>query len=308
MELYIAGEFKMARLKPWERNGEMVQPLELHQVIKRRLYSYFYHNETGGILSRDVRESIKLGQWLFLDSGAFSAFTKGAKIDINKYAAFINKHGHHFRLRANLDDIGDDGPKSWENMKYLESCGCKVFPVFHHGDQIKYLTKILDEGYDYMALGGLVGASTKVLQEWLDNIWGNYLVNRQGEPRIKVHGFGLTSFPLTKRYPWQSVDSSSAVMTSNFGACLFIVNDELIKVDFSEHSPSKRNIDGVHYDAMPGPMREAVDRLLHSYNINAKQLSEHYTFRNVVNMHTYQSFEKLHIPRTFHTPQPTLFA
>ena len=36
---------------------------------------------------------------LFLDSGAFSAFTKGVKIDIQEYIGFIKKHQKYIELR-----------------------------------------------------------------------------------------------------------------------------------------------------------------------------------------------------------------
>ena len=43
----------------------------------------------------------------FLDSGAFSAFTQGAEIDIQEYIEFIKEHKDYLEAYANLDVIGD---------------------------------------------------------------------------------------------------------------------------------------------------------------------------------------------------------
>ena len=43
---------------------------------------------------------------LFLDSGAFSAFTQKVTIDIQEYIAFIKEHEDIIDVYANLDVIG----------------------------------------------------------------------------------------------------------------------------------------------------------------------------------------------------------
>lgn len=308
MKVFLAGETPLSKLASWKRDGVDIDPAQLESVIKRRLFSYYYHNDkVGGILDKEVRASIALQHELFLDSGAYSAFTKKETISIKEYGTFILKHGHNFAVKANLDDIGDTGPKSWENMKALESMGCNVFPVFHFDDDYRYLTKMLDEGYPFMALGGLVGASTKKLMEWLDHVWANYLVDSKGHPRTNVHGFGLTSFPLMFRYPWYSVDSSSWVMTSIFGSCVFVLDGKLVKIDFSDESSSKRELDSWHYAVLPEPQRLKVDEILKPYGINAQQLGSHYSFRHVINASTFQNMEGLHNTKSFFLEQNTLF-
>lgn len=307
MKLFLAGETPLSKVAGWQRDGIRIEATQLESVIRRRLFSYYYHNDSGGMLDKEVRQSITNGYDLFLDSGAFSAFTKNKKIDIHEYAGFIQRHGHHFGVIANLDDIGDDGPISWANLKKLESLGCKPFPVFHHGDRIEYLHKIIDEGYEFMALGGLVGAHTSVLKQWLDVIWGDHLTNPDGTPKIKVHGFGLTSFPLMFRYPWYSVDSSSAVMTSIFGGCVFILNDQMVKVDFSDQSPTRRDLNGWHYSAMPEPMKEKIREILDKYNILPEQVGSHYSYRHIINFDTFQRVEDIHHTTHFFKEQNTLF-
>lgn len=307
MKLFLAGETPLSKVAGWQRDGIKIEATQLESVIKRRLFSYYYHNDSGGMLDKEVRTSIKNGYDLFLDSGAFSAFTKGKKIDIREYAGFIQRHGHNFGVIANLDDIGDDGPISWANLKELERMGCKPFPVFHHADKIEYLHKIIDEGYEFMALGGLVGAHTNVLKQWLDVIWGDHLTNKDGTPKIKVHGFGLTSWPLMMRYPWYSVDSSSAVMTSIFGGCVFVLDNAMVKVDFSDESPTKRSINSWHYAAMPEVMKVKIREIVEPYGFTPEMVGSHYSYRHIINFDTFQRIEDIHKTTHFFKEQNTLF-
>ncbi len=67
----------------------------------------------------------------------------------------------------------------------------------------------------YIGLGGLVGKSKKARKGWLDPVWAR-LVREPTWP-FKVHGWGMTDFTLVPRYPWFSVDSSSAISASRGG-------------------------------------------------------------------------------------------
>lgn len=308
MKVYLAGETPMSKDEGWGRDVEGWQTGALSSVIKRRLYSYFYHGfNRGNRLDREVLTAIDAKMELFLDSGAFSAHTQGEVISIDQYAAYINEHGKHFTVRANLDDIGDTGPKSWANLKELERQGCDVFPVFHADDDFIYLTRMLDGGYNFMALGGLVGASRNVLREWLDKVWANYLVKPDGTPRLQVHGFGLTDTELMLRYPWYSVDSSSWVMTGIFGGCLFRDKDKFYKVTFSDDSPDKFNVNGWHYSTLTDVQKRVVDGWLKHHGVTAEQLAKHYSFRHLVNARTFTEIEEMDTPATFALQQETLF-
>lgn len=307
MKVFLAGETPMSKDAGWARDVEGWQTGALASVIKRRLYSYYYHGfNKGNRLDREVEVARDAGMELFLDSGAFSAFTQKETIPLEQYADFINKHGSIFSVVANMDDIGDTGPKSWANLKALEAMGCKVFPVFHHADTMDFLDRILAEGYEFMALGGLVGAGRAVLRDWLDGVWHAKLTNPDGTPKIKVHGFGLTDFELMMRYPWYSVDSSSWVMAGIFGGCVFIERGKLFKVVFSDDSPALKEPNSWHYASLAPAQQKKVDEWLAPMGVTAAQCAAHYSFRHLVNATTYQSMESLGTDK-FILEQETLF-
>lgn len=306
MKVFLAGETPMSKDQGWSQDVEGWQTGALARVIKRRLYSFYYHNR----IDKEVQASIDSGHELFLDSGAFSAHTQGKAITIDDYARFIHENGHYFSVRANLDDIGDTGPKSWENWQTLKRMGCDVFPVHHASDTDEYIVKILSElpeDTGFMALGGLVGASRNVLREWLDRIWAKYLVKDDGTPRVRVHGFGLTDTELMIRYPWYSVDSSSWVMTGIFGGCIFREGNKFYKVSFSDESPDKYSVDSWHYQSLTAPQKKRVDAWLARMEVTPEQLAGHYSFRHLVNARTFTEIEEMETPGTFFIRQESVF-
>lgn len=152
---------------------------------------------------------------LFLDSGAFSAFTRNETIDINEYIEYIYENIDVYDTYAALDVIGDPD-KTYSNTREMIANGLNPLPVFHYGSDTKYLKKLIDN-FEYIALGGMVPISTKELKKWLDNIWQNFLTDEKGKPVIRVHGFGMTTLHLLKRYPWYSVDSIAPVLAGGLG-------------------------------------------------------------------------------------------
>ena len=201
---------------------------------------------------------------LFIDSGAYSAKTQGAEINIKKYIKFIKKYKHLITIYANLDVIGDP-VKSWENQMEMEKAGLTPIPCFHYGEDIKWLKKYLARNYDIIALGGTVGQPRNILIYWYDNLFSNYFCDYKGMPKYKVHAFGQTSLKIILRYPWYSVDSTSWVMTGRMGAVYvprfkngkWIYNENSWKVNVSNRSPSQKD-KGQHYSTFSPMQKEMI--------------------------------------------------
>ena len=183
---------------------------------------------------------------LFLDSGAYSAWSQGKKISIDEYITFIKKHEDVIDVYANLDVI-TSAERTWRNQQHMEKAGLSPLPVYHFGEDIKWLTNLLERKYPYIGLGGMVPISTQNLVHWLDDLFKNYLTDSTGIPIVKVHGFGLTSLRLMLRYPWYSVDSTSWVLTGRMGSIYipkfrngkWVYNEDSWKVQVSNRSPQK---------------------------------------------------------------------
>ena len=217
---------------------------------------------------------------VFLDSGAFSAFTKGVSVDIPKYCEYIKRnkdiieHVDGDILASVLDGIGDP-LKTYQNQLEMERLGVRPLPCFHYGEDERYLEWYI-ANYTYITIGGMVPISTPQLKIWLDRIWEKYLTDGAGRPKVRVHGFGLTTVSLMERYPWYSVDSSSWVQIARVGGMLLMPEARVINV--SNQSPQRR-VEGQHIDTLTPPLRQAVEEKLRACGVDTERMRETYLSR-----------------------------
>ena len=133
-----------------------------------------------------------------------------------KYIRFIKKNRRHITFYINLDII-NNAQGSYDSLKYLESKGLSPLPVFHLGNDTKWLERYIKEGYDFICIGGITPNPWKAVKPALDKIWSEILTDRTGMPIVKVHGLAATSYRLMTAYPWWSVDSSSWLKLAIYG-------------------------------------------------------------------------------------------
>lgn len=270
MIVYIAGIYTSNFYKDSNYYAQLTDREKLgHDTSVDRLESYHYIGKQ--VLVDRIRER---GDTVFLDSGAFSAFTLGKEIDIVAYCDYIKRNSDIIRkddgilMASVLDGIGDP-LKTYQNQWIMEQLGAKPLPCFHYGEDERYLEHYI-KNYEYITLGGMVPISNQQLFHWLDRIWGKYLTDASGRPRIKVHGFGLTSVPLMTRYPWYSVDSSSWVQLAAHGN-IFIPGYGQIAT--SARSPNTK-VEMQHLDTLPPVMREKLENLIREQGYDPQRMKD----------------------------------
>jgi hypothetical protein len=173
----------------------------------RLLLSYYYYKDEDidAILNNAFGDLPDIELDLFADSGAYSAFTSGDTIDEEAYITWAEKWLHRFSAVCGPDVIGDPLRTQQATERMRQRITSKpVLPTFHVGEDWKHLDYWVGKA-DYIALGGMVpyGKQRDLLGAWIAKAF-----SRLNEG-MKVHGFGMTSWPLLRRFPWYSVDSSS---------------------------------------------------------------------------------------------------
>lgn len=149
---------------------------------------------------------------VFLDSGAFSAFTQGRKIDLDALIDFIHVHESELEIYAGLDVIGDHDA-TMKNVQRMIDDGLDPVPTFHFGSDLAALDEMC-QAFGYIALGGLVPLSgSNKLHHWLDQC---FRVIRRHWP-VKIHLFGITGQSTLERYPAFSADSTAAIVGGGLG-------------------------------------------------------------------------------------------
>lgn len=260
-------------------------------------YHYFY-------TPRHLENARRVGKPIFLDSGAFSAWSKGAVIDLPKYCRFINDNSDIIGQASVLDVIGD-AEGTFQNQLAMEKLGAKPLPCFHFGEDVKYLKHYI-ANYEYITIGGLVGQKNRRnLVAWLDYIWGDYLTDASGRPRLKVHAFGVTSVPIIQRYPWWSVDSSSWVQWAKVGS---IFSPSFGAIMMSNQSSFAKQ-EGKHFNTFSPIERAAIMAEFDRAGFTPEQLAEVNDMRCVFNQWAYTEIgrDNNSAARVFHNNQIGLF-
>lgn len=322
MDYYFAGGHPARRPPP--------QPCPAKYVTHRLLSYHYIKAGRGDLMNGQARSDIAMGWTMFLDSGAFSAFTKGVEINVKTYAKFIRDNGKNFKLVSALDSLNPD--ENIAKLKALEDeLGERIAcPVHHARDPHAQLEWMLGEGYPYILLGGMVPEGTGWLHAgpiadtgWLSEVWDQLLTNSKGEPLVKVHGFGMTDMRLARLYPWESVDSSSWVMTGSFGSCLFWLDHvvdplrDVMKVEFTEvakksfadtHAQIAVNRKGSsrNYRVLSENEKAVVDRCLASLGVTAEQCFADHFYREIANAHFFARLGEK-VAKTYKQEQQTLW-
>jgi hypothetical protein len=180
------------------------------------------------------------GQELMLDSGAYSAWKRGAVITIEEYIAFVLKYGRSFAWIVNLDqipgawrqkpvaaEVDRSAEIGWENFYALKQAlgpeqSAKLIHVYHQGEHRKWRTKILDEGGDYIGISPGNDRGHR-RGDWLD-IVKPHLTDDKGRALRKFHAFGVTAPEILGRHLWlYSADSTSWARAAQFGNCYIAV-------------------------------------------------------------------------------------
>lgn len=291
MKLYNAGIYTAGFCiggTLWERltENEKYQRLAAGDGNLLESFHYIGKQRYVDMIRNDKRQ-------VFLDSGAFSMWSLGAKVDIKAYCNYIKQNDDIIRkddrsiLASVMDAIGDP-LGTYQNQLTMESMGVRPLPCFHFNEDIRYLEHYV-ANYDYITLGGMVAQSTQALKPWLDEIWEKYLTDSTGRPKVKVHGFGLTTISLMERYPWYSVDSSSWVQIARVGGMLLLPRARVINV--SNQSPN-RKVEGQHITTLPPLQRQAIERKLQEEGVDTERMQETYLSRWTYNAYAFDKLGK----------------
>lgn len=226
-----------------------------------------------------------------LDSGAYSIHNSGKEVSIDRYIDFCLEHPD-ISYYVSLDHIPSNQgvrskeilseacEKSWENyLRIIEELPKeKVIPVFHKGEDFRFLRRYIDFGCDYIGIGQLhfnhssrKGGYRSVREQQKD--WLR-LLGRQTDQPVRYHGLAVTSFALMTAFPWYSVDSSSWLKLASLGEVQVPFfrrgkpdfTHRGILVNISPRSPDKRK-KGHHIDNLSPTIRSNVRDYLGSFGI-----------------------------------------
>jgi hypothetical protein len=310
IKLYFAGEWG-----PRAEQGDL--------DIKNRLVSYLY--------------PMQLTKWLeltrgkpgniILDSGAFSAWNKGKKIDLDDYIAYA----HHAMRRAeksgktlrvvNLDVIPGSVGKTktlakdvreaaamqgYKNLLRMKDKGITPIHVFHQGEDFEWLHKMVALT-DYIGISPANDVTNQSRAAWLYETF-----TRIKKERIEVdtHGFAVFMPSMLRDLPWTSADAISWLMIAANGSIIYPVggftnfNYSLYNKPFNQFLVSEKQIaKGEKH------LTSNLLKLIEEDGYTYTQLQD-YKVREEINVRTFHLFEKwlnTYKQKTEYEPTPHLF-
>ena len=268
-------------------------PKELQDMLNEakvpRLFSQL--NDRGSIKKWIETHPNPEGYKLFIDSGAHSAHTKGKVVDVDDYINYVNSIDDYVEVFAQVDKIPgvyhqpktiqdwQEAPaESWKNYLYMRDkvkSPDKLIPVFHQGEDFKWLHTMLEwRGEDgscvkYVGLSprGDVSKGSKV--NFLKRCYD--IIKESSNPNVKTHAFGMTSIDIMESFPMTSADSTTWILAGVMGD----VWTPYGKIVCSEvRKGVKRNIVN-----MPDVAKDVMEKYLSSIGLSIEQVTTDYVSR-----------------------------
>lgn len=227
MDLYFAGSSH-------NKASEWINELQLNRLFSQEL------NRTE--IARII-EKKKSGEYLgkiFIDSGAFTAHTKGITVDVDEYIEYLNSITEHVHCFAQVDcipgqfgkpktekQLAEAPEKSWENYLYMRpklKQPEKLLPIYHQGESVRWLRNMLewtDENGNHIPYIGISPANDKSQKEkdaFIDMCF--YEIRKSSNPNVQTHAFGMTNLRTLSEYPITSGDSTSWALTAVNGGIM----------------------------------------------------------------------------------------
>ena len=241
---------------------------------------------------------------LLIDSGAHSAHTKGITLDLEEYIGFVNDNIDKFTLYVQVDKIPGvyrmpktakdwlEAPQlSWENYLYMREKSkdpSKLVPVFHQGEDLKWLRNMLDYTFSdgshipYIGLSPRGDVSLKAKYDFSAECFAT--IQNSSNPNVKTHAFGATSLEMLERLPYTSADSTTWVLVSAFGQVWMPncidgdINGVGIKLGVSEENRSHPTATQTYWE-QPAKIKKKLDDYFESIGTNIEELSVSHSAR-----------------------------
>lgn len=249
-------------------SGNMAKPVQKF-VAERggcRLLSFAYQNDCLSYLNFCLENNMKSD--LILDSGAFTAWSKGKAVLLRNlisfYSKVLDKYGHlvdfHFisldvipgskNVTPTVVQLDEAVAQSIDNyFEMKEKFGDRILPVFHQGEHPRFL-EMYKGCTNYICI-----SPRNDLQELERVAW----CQQMQDPAIKIHGLATTGNLMMNKVQWYSVDSATWAMTAAYGGIFYLTEEGWFKViGVSQKSGKKNQLTDIHYNNLPPPQKERL--------------------------------------------------
>jgi hypothetical protein len=163
------------------------------------LLSYAFHPRLD---HHTIKDRMPPGSLLWIDSGAFTAYTTGKPVTVSEYADHLERTRGAWDYAFTLDVIGDHAA-SMRQTDELIGRGYPVVPIFTYGTPLAEF-RALCRDYGYVGCGGLVGLDPRRAARYLRTV--THIADEHG---TAVHALGVAGRKTVIQSRVWSADSSA---------------------------------------------------------------------------------------------------
>lgn len=294
-------------------NLEMEKILELKQC--NRLFTQLEKSSIKRCISMKSRRNDRK---LFIDSGAFTSWTKGIDVDVDAYIDYINSLDSEITLCAQVDcipgtfgtprtsdEIREAPIKSWENYLYMKDkivSRDKLIPIFHQEESFEHLKNMLEYRHNdgskikYIGVSPANDRSQKDKEDFIAKSFD--IIKHSSNPEVKTHAFGMTNLEILKKYPYTSADSTRWKMLAAYGSILTEFGTILVS---SEQQKGKN-----HIKYLPDVIEYVKSKCL-LYDIDFERLPVDFGTRAIFNICYLREWEKNYVYTPIRVHKKSLF-
>jgi hypothetical protein len=287
-----------------------------------------YINVARAWLTEAARHPQAKQREIMLDSGAFSAWSKGEEAHLSDvmsiYEELTQEYGASFKdiWMINLDKIPGEQKKMKDGIfpsqaeraealdisdrnleKLMERFGDHVLPVFHRTEDPARLETIIEQNPRYICISPLVDAQEGVRREWGQRV-------HQITGTVWTHGLAATGEKMMMQVPWRSVDSAAWTQLAGYGKLTLCVGEGsglrlFVGRRISEDADARRELNG-HLDNITELEKPVLYAAIEETGMTVAEARTDYSCRAYINMYHYAKFikqMKRHLPPV----QQTLF-
>jgi len=248
--------------------------VEFKKINAKKLYNYYDSKKA-------IHRWLEMGGEILIDSGAFPAYKRGVEINLDEYISFLNQLGDYKGYAIELDkipgrpkhittheDILEAVEISWNNYLYMiEKCKYpeKIIPVFHRGEPIKELHKIIDYNppSNYIAVAPMAGAPVSVKKKWLIQIFEE--IKASNNPDIKIHVLGMQTIDFLNKLGCTSADSSTWTWGNKTGRIALAGDYDVFISEKQKHLMK-------HFDNKPKEIQDKITEIIEHYGFTIEEL------------------------------------
>lgn len=305
-DLYFAGGYdeKTATLFASRNSARLYTQLERNSIKKHIEY-------TSNILGNS--------QKLFIDSGAFSSWTRSVDVDVDEYIEYINSIDDKITIVAQVDCIpGKFGvPRTlqdtkiaskltWENYLYMVDkmkSPEKLIAIFHQEEDFKHLINMLEYKYPngkkiaYIGISPANDRSQKDKEQFIEKSFD--IISKSSNPNVKTHAFGMTNLSILERYPYTSADSTTWRQAAAYGELI----TDYGRIYVSEKGEFRPN----HIKYLPTHIQVYVKHLCDIYELDYDALGTDSLERSKFNICYLQNWADNYVYKPINIRRKSLF-